>query len=169
MMTSDRTPDPAAKSPAEAAPEDETRSLLRAHAMRPPYDAVHWDALAARIMAQAEADLGRRRSVRELVGVTGLRRGVRAWWEVTAQWARPAVAAALAAIAVAAALVGTAPASSGTLAAADSAASGIATNGVTANTDPVDAVLGSSTNTTVSSEARVVTRDSLFSALVDGR
>jgi hypothetical protein len=140
---------------------DAVSTLVRTYACRPPYDAVDWDAVAARILSAADAELGRRRTLAGRAGA--LRWRVRAWWEVTAGWARPAVAAAVAMIAVATALVIANP---GTTPVADAAS----TAEMTATADGVDAVmLGSPATEAAFTEAGPITRDSLFSAVVDGR
>jgi hypothetical protein len=139
---------------------DAVSALLRTYGNQPPYDAVNWEGIAARILAASDADLARRRSLAGRGGVVPWR--VRAWWEVAAGWARPAVAAAVAMIAVASALVIATPAAA--------PASGAAGTTVTASTDGADAaMLGSQTSDVASSEAMPITRDSLFSAVVDGR
>ncbi len=140
---------------------DPVSRLLRMHANPPPYDAVDWDAVAARIITAAEPQLERRRTLAGRAGA--LRWRVRAWWEVTAEWARPALAAAVAMIAVAAALVIANPAAS-------SGTDGVSMTEMTATTDGVDAVMLASPATEAAfTEAAPITRDSLFSAVVDGR
>ena len=110
-MPQDRSHD-AQEQPATArtADVDPVSVLLRTHASRPPYDAVDWDAVAARIITAAGPQLERRRTGAGRAGA--LRWRVRAWWEVTAEWARPALAAAVAMIAIATALVIANPAAS---------------------------------------------------------
>ena len=146
--------------PARIGEVDPVSSLVRTYASRPPYDAVDWDAVAARIVSAAEPELERRRALAGRPGA--LRWRVRAWWEVTAEWARPAVAAAVAMIAIATALVVANPSSPVT----DSSA----TAEMTATTDGTDAVVfGSPATQAAFTEAGPITRDSLFSAVVDGR
>lgn len=144
---------------------DDVSSLVHLAACKPPYDTVRWDALAERIVAGAQDELARRRVGARLPGGTSLRRGVRAWWEVTAGWARPAVAAAVAMIAVAAALVIATPG------APLSASGGDTTTATTlaAGTDAIDAMMLETPNAAVSVEPSPPTRDSLFSALVDAQ
>ncbi len=140
---------------------DPVSTLVRTYASRPPYNAVDWDAVAARIVSAADAELQRRRTLAGRAGV--LRWRVRAWWEITAGWARPAVAAAVAMIAVATALVIANPAASPMT---DNAS----TAEMTATADGADAVmLGSPATEAAFTEAGPITRDSLFSAVVDGQ
>ncbi len=144
---------------------DDVPSLMHIAACKPPYDAVRWDALAERIVAGAQDELARRRMGARLPGGTSVRRGVRAWWEVTAGWARPAVAAAVAMIAVAAALVIATP---GALSIASGGDTTTATT-LAAGTDAVDAMMLETSSAAVSVESSPPTRDSLFSALVDAQ
>ena len=95
-------PDPKHNGAGVAGLTDEAlEALVRVHASRPPYGAVHWDALGARILAAAEDEMPR-----GLWARTGDRTGVplraqtsdaigRKWWDVAEGWARPALAAAL--------------------------------------------------------------------------
>jgi hypothetical protein len=164
-MTNDGSRTPLGHAPQD---EDETidtvPSLVQMAVCRPPYDAVRWDTLAERIVASAQDDLARRRGVVGLPSGTGLRRGVRAWWEVTAGWARPALAAAVTMIAVAAALMIATPAAPS----AGTGGDGTIAGTLTASTDAMDAVM-LGTPSTLSVESSPVTRDSLFSTLVDER
>jgi hypothetical protein len=94
--------------------EEAVVRYLHAHGRRAPLSAVDWDGLAERVIESARPHLGWRaqgarsgvsaaprpwvRDERARTGSAG--RGDRAaaahqWWEVTAGWARPAVAAAL--------------------------------------------------------------------------
>jgi hypothetical protein len=141
---------------------DPVLSLVQLAACRPPYDTVRWDALADRIVADAQDELGRRRTVAGVPSVRNVRRGVRAWWEVTAGWARPALAAAVAMIAVAAALVISTPGALSGVAATDATTAGT----LAASTDAIDAVMLETPSSVSEFESSPVTRDSLFSALV---
>jgi hypothetical protein len=94
--------------------EEAVVRYLHAHGRRAPVGAVDWDGLAERVVESARPHLGwRARSARaggsaaprawdwdESARTGSAYRGDRApaahqWWEVTAAWARPAVAAAL--------------------------------------------------------------------------
>lgn len=68
--------------------EDAVMTVVRAHGRRPPRDAVDWDALHGRIVDSARVHLARRARVASSTAA-------RHWWEVTAAWARPALAAAV--------------------------------------------------------------------------
>jgi hypothetical protein len=145
---------------------DPLSTLVRTYGSRPPYDAVNWNAMQARILAGSDEELDRRRTAIARGRAGALRQRVGGWWEVTAGWARPAVAAAVAMIAVASALVVATPASSTNVGGND----GLTPAEVTASSDGVDAVmLGSESNATAIAESRPISRDSLFSTLVDER
>jgi hypothetical protein len=112
--------------------EEAVVAYLRAHGRRAPHEAVDWDGLAERVMESARFHLGRRApAVRSAVsaapahvwgraesgpqGSAGRGDGAPAahqWWEVTAAWARPAVAAALVVSAISGMLALAAPATS---------------------------------------------------------
>jgi negative regulator of sigma E activity len=145
---------------------DPVSELVRTYASRPPYEAVNWDAMEARIVAGSNEELERRRVAASRGRAGVFRQRVTAWWEVTAGWARPAMAAAVAAVAVATALVVTTPATSPSMASTDNSA----TTELTSNSDAVDAViLGTESNASAVSESNPISRDSLFSTLVDHR
>lgn len=145
---------------------DDMWSLAQMAACKPPYDAVRWDSLAERIVAGAQDELARRRAGARLPGGTSQRRGARAWWEVTAGWARPAVAAAVAMIAVAAALVIATPGAPSVASGGDTAPA----TTLAAGTDGIDAMmLEPSSAAAIGVESSPPTRDSLFSALVDAQ
>lgn len=141
---------------------DPVLSVVQTAASRPPYDAVRWDALADRIVAGAHDELARRRASAGLSSGKSQRRGVRAWWEVTAGWARPAMAAAVAMIGVAAALMVATPATPSGATGTDAPSAGT----LAASTDAIDAVMLGAPSSASSFESSPPSRDSLFSALV---
>jgi len=144
---------------------DPISAVVRAYASRPPYDAVDWAAIAARIVASADHDLERRRAAARWPRLASRGWSGRAWWEVAASWARPAVAAAV----VTVALTGVLVASSGATVTTQSEVAQVSPM-IAASTDGVDAVLvGSPTSPASSVGAGTITRDSLFAALVTGR
>jgi len=144
---------------------DPTAQLLRAHGRQPPYDAVEWDRLAARIAAGAGPELTRRRAMMPL-GRPQFTPPVRPWWEIAAGWARPALAAAISTIVVAAALL---TATAGTTSASAGQSTGQST-AATTGADGVDAVmLGGSSAATPAVDGAAMTRDSLFSTLVNAQ
>jgi hypothetical protein len=76
-------------------PDDALRSELRAEVGEPPYEAVDWERLRARVVSGAAAMLARRRVERPAT-----------WWEEAAGWGRAAIPLAIAAgIALAVVLV----------------------------------------------------------------
>jgi hypothetical protein len=125
---------------------------VQAYGTVPPYDAVEWNALALRVVGDAQSELKRRQiaatalsdaeAVEGTDGIVvpfGLVRGARVsgdrsaarttggrfkrrWFEVTAGWVRPAMLAAAVVSCVAVTLTITAPASPGAIASGDSAA-----------------------------------------------
>lgn len=166
-MTTDRsdaTPDPLADGEDRAL--DPILIAVRAHAGKPPYDAVNWGALTTRIVASADHDLGRRRAAARWPGIVGRGWSGRAWWEVAATWARPAVAAAVVTVALTGALVATSGAPM-TNQSGDTPAAPEAMIATTA--DGGDAMmLGAQVSLASDAEAGAITRDSLFAALVTG-
>lgn len=95
---------------------EDLKGLVRIHACRPPYGAVHWDALGARIVAAGEDEMALGRSARAgnpagtAVRLQVSEARARQWWDVAAGWARPALAAALIVGSVAGALAVRTPA-----------------------------------------------------------
>jgi len=142
---------------------DPTAAIVRAYGAKPPYEAIDWTAVTARIVAGASSDLDRRRAAARWTRIAPDGRRARAWWEIAASWARPAIAAAV----VTVALTGTLVATSGATTQGEDTSTSTGTT-LVASTDGVDAVMFESPTTT-RSEGGVVTRDSLFSALVNGR
>jgi hypothetical protein len=98
-------------------------ALIREHSQRAPTGSVDWSALAARIAEDGRGELAARHSdgVRSLPRRTAPRR----WWEVTAGWARPAIAAALVVSAISTAVVLASP-SAGSADAGDASTTGTA-------------------------------------------
>jgi hypothetical protein len=89
-------------------PDTALLALIREHAQRVPAGSVDWTALAARIVEDGRGELAaRHRAAYDSDDVrTPLRRPTaRRWWEVTAGWARPAIAAALVVSAISTAVV----------------------------------------------------------------
>jgi hypothetical protein len=89
-------------------PDTALLALIREHSRRAPAGSVDWNALAARIVEDGRGELAaRQRAAYDSDGVrTLLRRPApRRWWEVTAGWARPAIAAALIVSAISTAVV----------------------------------------------------------------
>lgn len=154
-------PDPMQNGAEGAGVTDEAlEGLLRLHARRPPYGAVHWDALGARIVAAAEDEMTlgpwpwavNRAGIAVRLPATDA--PARQWWDVAAGWARPALAAALVVGSVAGVLaVGTPAVDSGDTSAAAFAWLQSVTGGGSAIADrPTDAAS---------------TPDSLFTAVVE--
>jgi hypothetical protein len=161
-MTSDRSNGPGGDAPnAGANTPDALSAIVRAHATRPPYNAVDWDGFAARITSAAAPELDRRRKAARWSDSRRDRFRVRAWWEITAGWARPALAAAVATIAVAGTLV----------LATWGATSALSADGatVTASADGVDSVMLDSQTGIATADASSAIQDSLFSAIVNVR
>lgn len=128
------TPGPAPAG-AEASLEDAIAALVRTHGATPPYDSVDWNALALRVVDNAQGELKRRQHVApgrlrdrmarrqrdntlhlfhdgevdRLAAAPGTRRIGRHWFEVTAGWVRPTMIAAALVTAVAATLTMTMP------------------------------------------------------------
>ncbi len=89
-------------------PDTGLLALIREHSQPAPAGSVDWNALAARIVGDGRGELAaRQRAAYDGDGVrTLLRRPApRRWWEVTAGWARPAIAAALVVSAISTAVV----------------------------------------------------------------
>jgi hypothetical protein len=122
-------------------------ALIREHQQRVPARSVDWDALAARIVDSGRAELSARQRLAHAIGAHAPGR----WWEVTAGWARPAIAAALVVSAISAAVVLASP----TVTVADADDSGTAAWLQT---------LGAAGNVTVTP---ALNRDSLLSEVVN--
>jgi hypothetical protein len=105
-------------------PDTALLALIRAHSQRAPAGAVDWNALAARIAEDGRGELAaRHHAAHDGNGVRALRRATpHGWWEVTAGWVRPAIAAALVVSAISTAVVLTSP----SLAIADASDAGTA-------------------------------------------
>lgn len=149
---------------------DPILAIVRSHGQRAPYDAVDWAGMQQRIVASASPELERLRASERAAargpGLNGRRLASRSWWEVTAAWARPAIAAAAAIIAVTTALVVGMPASTLGVDRADAPIARASSQGVTA--DRVEAeLLGSSSG--IDDVTGPISRDSLYAALVDAR
>jgi hypothetical protein len=88
-------------------PDAALLALIREHQQPVPARSVDWDALAARIVDGGRAELSaRQRSAHAIGAQASLRRAAPGrWWEVTAGWARPAIAAALVVSAISTAVV----------------------------------------------------------------
>jgi hypothetical protein len=88
-------------------PDSATLALIREHQQPVPAGLVDWDALAARIADSGRAELSARQRAANAIGShASLRRPAPGrWWEVTAGWARPAIAAALVVSAISTAVV----------------------------------------------------------------
>jgi hypothetical protein len=89
-------------------PDTALLALIREHSQPAPTGSVDWNALAARIVEDGRGELAaRQRAAYDSDGIrTLLRRPApRRWWEVTAGWARPAIAAALVVSAISTAVV----------------------------------------------------------------
>src|ERR1700728_3952848 len=79
-------------------PDTALLALIREHSRRVPAGSVDWNALAARIVEDGGGELAAlHRTAYDSHGVRTLLRhpAPRRWWEVTAGWIRPAIAAAL--------------------------------------------------------------------------
>jgi len=157
--------------------EEAVVRYLHAHGRRAPHDAVDWDGLAERVVESARPHLGwRARGARSEVSAApaharvraesgrpgSASRGVRApaahqWWEVTAAWARPAVAAALVVSAISGLLALAAP-STAVSDSADTAAT-------TAWLQNVSGLSGSSAADRP--DGATVSPDSLYTAVVE--
>jgi hypothetical protein len=89
----------------------EMLALIREHHEPVPVGAVDWTALATRIVDSGSAELSARQRAAYMIGTHAgahapLRRPLpHPWWEVTAGWARPAIAAALVVCAISTAVV----------------------------------------------------------------
>lgn len=89
-------------------PDTALLALIREHSQPAPAGSVDWNALAARIVEDGRGELAaRQRRAYDGDGVRSLLRppAPRRWWEVTAGWARPAIAAALVVSAISTAVV----------------------------------------------------------------
>jgi hypothetical protein len=89
-------------------PDSAMLALIREHQQPVPAGLVDWDALAARIADSGRAELSARQRAANTIGAHAplLRRPAPGrWWEVTAGWARPAIAAALVVSAISTAVV----------------------------------------------------------------
>jgi hypothetical protein len=134
-------------------PDSALLALIREHHQPVPARSVDWDALAARIVDSGRAELSaRQRAAQAIGGHAPLRRPAPGrWWEVTAGWARPAIAAALVVSAISTAVVLASP----TVTVADADDTGTAAWLQT---------LGATGNVTV---APALNRDSLLSEVVN--
>jgi hypothetical protein len=130
----------------------EMLALIREHHEPVPVGAVDWNALATRIVGSGSAELSARQRAADTIGTHApLRRpSPRPWWEVTAGWARPAIAAALVVCAISTAVVIASP----TVTVADAS-----DTGASAWLQTLDAAAGVTT-------APAVNRDSLLSEVV---
>jgi hypothetical protein len=93
-------------------PDTALLALIREHSQPAPAGSVDWNALAARIVEDGRGELAaRQRASYDRDGVRTLlpRAASRRWWEVTASWARPAIAAALVVSAISTAVVFASP------------------------------------------------------------
>ncbi len=137
--------------PAGESAEATVRSLVQGYGTVPPYDAVEWNALATRVVGDAQSELKRRQIAAAAesnertvdaadgivlpfglvrgglasgtpTGTTGIRRFKRHWFDVTAGWVRPAMLAAAVVSCVAVTLAIESPVSPGAIASGDSAA-----------------------------------------------
>jgi hypothetical protein len=93
-------------------PDTALLALIREHSQPAPAGSVDWNALAARIVGDGRDELAaRQREACDGDGARTLQRrpAPRRWWEVTAGWARPAIAAALVVSAISTAVVLTSP------------------------------------------------------------
>jgi hypothetical protein len=93
-------------------PDTALLALIREHSQPAPAGSVDWNALAARIVEVGRGELAaRQRASYDGDGVRTLlpRAASRRWWEVTASWARPAIAAALVVSAISTAVVFASP------------------------------------------------------------
>jgi hypothetical protein len=89
-------------------PDTALLALIREHSQPAPASSVDWNALAARIVEDGRGELAaRHRAAYDGDGIRTLQRrpAPRRWWEVTAGWARPAIAAALVVSAISTAVV----------------------------------------------------------------
>jgi hypothetical protein len=127
-------------------------ALIREHHEPVPVGAVDWNALATRIVGSGSAELSARQRAAYTIGTHApLRRtSPRPWWEVTAGWARPAIAAALVVCAISTAVVIASP----TVTVADAS-----DTGTSAWLQTLDAAAGVT-------PAPAVNRDSLLSEVV---
>ena len=130
----------------------EMLALIREHHEPVPVGAVDWNALATRIVGSGNAELSARQRAAYTIGTHApLRRpSPRPWWEVTASWARPAIAAALVVCAISTAVVIASP----TVTVADAS-----DTGTSAWLQTLDAAAGVT-------PAPAVNRDSLLSEVV---
>lgn len=134
-------------------PDTALLALIREHSEPAPAGSVDWNALAARIVEDGRGELAaRQRAAYDGDGVrTLLRRPApRRWWEVTAGWARPAIAAALVVSAISTAVVLTSPSVAVADAGDTSTAAWLQTFGATG----------------ITTAATPATRDSLFSEVI---
>ena len=92
-------------------PDTALLALIREHNQPAPAGSVDWDALAARIVEDGRGELAaRHHAAYDGNDVRTLRRATpHRWWEVTAGWARPAIAAAVVVSAISTAVVLTSP------------------------------------------------------------
>ncbi len=137
----------------DGGPDTALLALIREHSQPAPAASVDWNALAARIIEDGRGELAaRQRGAYDGDGARRLLRppAPRRWWEVTAGWARPAIAAALVVSAISTAVVLASP----SVAIADAGDS---------NTGAWLQTLGANGTTTAAGPA---TRDSLFSEVV---
>jgi hypothetical protein len=89
-------------------PDTALLALIREHSRRVPAGSVDWNALAARIVEDGRGELAAlHRAAYDSHGVRTLLRhpAPHRWWEVTAGWIRPAIAAALVVSAISTAVV----------------------------------------------------------------
>jgi hypothetical protein len=131
-------------------------ALVRQHSRPTPYGAVNWAALADRVVADGGDELAARRQS------AAWRPVGRRWWEVTAAWARPTIAAAVVVSAISAALALGAPL--GSVADAGDGSGGAAQPRATGSWSalanrPASAVLDPA--------VEVPNRDSLYNAVVE--
>jgi hypothetical protein len=163
-------------------------ALLRAHGAPAPYDSVDWTRLAQRIVATGHDELASRRhsAIDSPVivrsgrrpdtspetspgGATATSEGAarrtagRRWWEVTAGWARPTIAAAVVVSAVSAALAVGSPAASVVESGDAAGAAWIQSLAGRSSTGLVDRSAGIAIDPPVGTAAR----DSLFTEVVE--
>ena len=130
----------------------EMLALIREHHEPVPVGAVDWNALATRIVGSGSAELSARQRAAYTIGTPAPlgRPSPHPWWEVTAGWARPAIAAALVVCAISTAVVIASP----TVTVADAG-----DTGTSAWLQTLDAAAGVT-------PAPAVNRDSLLSEIV---
>ena len=203
---SGRAPGAPAGAPGGESAEATVRSLVQAYGTVPPYDRVEWNALAQRVVGDAQSELKRRLdraaalsdaqaadraegisvpfgivrgggTRRRLCGADNRRslRIKRRWFEVTADWVRPAMLAAAVVSGVAVTLTIAAPTSPGVMVYGDSAAAlASASQSAYSDQDASDsameaAVVGRASDRQVDLQFGPSTRDAMFTAVVEER